>query len=143
MAKAWTLKTLEAEVARVADRLRALEARRDQLTYEIAVTDDEIAALRGGRRPGRPRKLQPPRGRPGRPPGAKPGRKPRRKFPRKTGLTDFVRAAVAKKALSVAKLTTLAGRKGYKSKNLPQVIRLMVGKAGDLVRRPDDTIAKK
>ncbi len=143
-----TLKDLETQVEAVQTRIEALEAKREALLADAATIDDEIASLRGTRGPGRPRGRGGRAGRrPGRPPGRPSGRtgvrKPRRTGPRKTGLTDFIRAKVAKKALSVARLATLAGKAGYESRNMPQVIRLMVGKSPDLLRRPDDTIAAK
>ena len=70
-------------------------------------------------------------------------KKPRRRFPRKTGLTDFIRRMVAKRPQSVSWLAAMAKGKGFKSKNLPQVIRLMVGKSSDLVRSSEDRVSAK
>jgi hypothetical protein len=61
----------------------------------------------------------------------------------KPGLTDFVRSKVKGGPKSVDKLAKSAAKAGYKSGNLAQVIRLMVGKAADLNRSADDIIAAK
>ncbi len=95
---------------------------------QIEAVDDEIVALRGGRGPGRP---------PKRLSGRRPARK--RKGP---GLTDFVRGKVKRGGKRVSTLAKAAKKAGYKSANLEQVIRLMVGKAKDLDRKADDTIVK-
>ncbi len=145
MPRAATLKVLEAQVAEIQERIAALEAKREGILDDAAAIEDELAALRGTRGPGRPRgrKARTPRRRgPGRPPGRR-AKSGGRRGPRKTGLTDFVRAKVARKRMPVLRLAKLAARAGYKSANLPQVIRLMVGKAADLKRNPDDTIQAK
>ena len=137
-----SLKHLAAQMRSLESRIDGLQRRRASLLAEADDVDDQIAALRGGRGPGRPRKRRGGRG-PGRPPGkGKPGRRKaaKRKGP---GLTDFIRAKVKKGPKSVARLATAAEKKGYHSANLSQVIRLMVGKASDLTRREDDTIAAK
>lgn len=142
-----TLKSLAAQMKSIESRIGALERRRSALLGEIDDVNDQIAALRGSRGPGRPRKRRAGRG-PGRPAG-KPGRpagtRGRRKAAKRKGpgLTDFIRAKVKKAPKSVARLAKAAEKKGYQSSNLSQVIRLMVGKASDLVRREDDTIAAK
>lgn len=147
MARALTLRDLSAQVEAINGRIARLEARREELGRELAAVDHEIAGLRGTRGPGRP----PGRRGPGRPPGKRgPGRpkgsknKPKRnkRKPGQPGLTEFLRAKIGKRPVPVAKLTKLAAKAGYQSGNLPQVIRLMVGKAKDLKRNPDDTIAK-
>lgn len=146
-----SLKHLAAQMRSLESRIDGLQRRRASLLAEADDVDDQIAALRGGRGPGRPRKRRGGRG-PGRPPGkGKPGRPPgkgkpgRRKAAKRKGpgLTDFIRAKVKKGPKSVARLATAAEKKGYHSANLSQVIRLMVGKASDLTRREDDTIAAK
>ena len=148
MPRMLTLKDLTAQVEAVNRRIAQLEDRRAALKRELAGVDDEIAGLRGTRGPGRP----PGRRGPGRPPGKRgPGRPPGSKTkarrnarkPGQPGLTDFLRTKIGKRPVAVAKLATLANRAGYKSANLPQVIRMMVAKARDLRRNGDDTIAKK
>jgi hypothetical protein len=97
---------------------------------------------------------------PGRKPGRKPGPKPGKKAKKATvkkkaakrtakkkdgkpGLTDFVRSKVKGGPKSVDKLAKSAEKAGYKSGNMAQVIRLMVGKASDLNRSAEDIIAAK
>lgn len=145
MPRPLTLRDLAGYLDVVTRKLRELEARKAALQAELLQAEDDIVGLRGTRGPGRP----PGKRGPGRPPGKRgPGRPKgsKNKFKRKPGqpgITDFIRKKVAKKALSVLRLAKLAANAGYKSANLPQVIRLMVGKANDLKRNPDDTITKK
>ena len=89
-------------------------------------------------------------------PGPKPGKKGKKatvkkkavkrtakKKDGKPGLTDFVRSKVKGGPKSVDKLAKSAAKAGYKSGNMAQVIRLMVGKATDLNRSAEDIIAAK
>src|SRR5574341_1071529 len=144
MAGNTTLRGLETQVSAVQARIAKLEARREEILGEAAAIEDEIASLRGTRGPGRPRKR---RGRPGRPAGVAESERRRgtgrRPTPRGSGLTDFIRARVARRAQSVARLAAMASKSGFRSRNLAQVIRLMVGKAADLVRNADDRISSK
>lgn len=134
------LKQLQAAMAAVEKRIAALQRERDTLLGDVAAIDDEVEGLRGGRGPGRPRKV----GRPKSIAGRK-ARKPKKQGSKrgKPGLTDFLRTRLGKRPVPVKRLAVLARKAGYQSGNLKQVIRLMVGKANDLKRNPDDTIQKK
>lgn len=164
-----SLKELEKQVKTMKNRVETLTAKKAKHVKAVASIDDELASLVGTSANNIPRKARAKKvvkrkvakrakkaKKPGRKPGPKPGKKAKKATVRKKavkraakkkdgkpGLTDFVRSKVKGGPKSVAKLAKSAEKAGYKSGNMAQVIRLMVGKASDLNRSAEDIIAAK
>lgn len=167
-----SLKELEKQVKTMKNRVETLTAQKAKHVKAVASIDDELASLVGTSANNIPRKARAKKvvkrkvakkakkaktaKKPGRKPGPKPGKKAKKATVRKKaakrtakkkdgkpGLTDFVRSKVKGGPKSVAKLAKSAEKAGYKSGNMAQVIRLMVGKASDLNRSAEDIIAAK
>jgi len=118
-----SIRVLAAQMRKLEAKVGTLQSKRAKLLREVAKIDAEIAAITGGAAP---------KGSGGAKPAGGKGK----------GLTDWLRGKVGTEPMPVAKLAANARRAGFTSGNLEQVIRLMVGKAKDLKRNPDDTIVQ-
>ncbi len=119
-----SIRVLASQMRKLQAKVETLEGKKAKLLREVAKIDAEIAKITGGA----PAKS-------GRAPGNAGGGKGK-------GLTDWIRTKVGTDPVPVAKLAANARRAGFTSGNLEQVIRLMVGKAQDLKRNPDDTVVR-
>jgi len=155
------LKELEKQVKTMKNRVETLSTQKVKLVKALASIDSELLSLIGTSANGAPRKARKKPGpKPGKKAKKKPGPKPGKKGKKATvkkkavkrtakkkdgkpGLTDFVRSKVKGGPKAVGKLVKSAEKAGYKSGNMAQVIRLMVGKATDLTRSAEDIIAAK
>lgn len=121
--RAASIRVLAVQMRKLEDKVEALEGQKAKLLREVAKLDAEIAKITGEPVP------KPAAGRRG---GGGKGK----------GLTDWLRGKVGAQPVPVADLAANARRAGFTSGNLEQVIRLMVGKATDLTRLPDDTVVQ-